>query len=246
MVTLLLLGQLNLNNVLLSVVAATFVSIVVGTVLKRVEQKSRSVTALDMHELPTWQKAWRHYLVIQAVGVASAKFPLLIVGILTVSEEAGQYRAAESIATLLALLVAIANAFLGPLVTRLYNQNRLEDLQKTMQLISRAALLVALPLFALLILGEERLISFIYGDEFGAAYFVMIVLLVGMLVKIACGSVALLLNMTGHENIISKSLGWAFLASIVLCFILVPIYGALGAAIAASSSMMMWHIIQLV
>jgi O-antigen/teichoic acid export membrane protein len=168
------------------------------------------------------------------------------VGILTVSQEAGQYRAAESIATLLALLVAIANAFLGPLVTRMYNENRLEELQKTMQLISRAALLLALPLSALLVVGREQLISFIYGDEFGATYFVMIVLLVGQLVNIAGGSVALLLNMTGHEDIVSTSLGWAFLASIILCFILVPSYGALGAAIAASSSMMLWHIVQLV
>ncbi|MFT7652236.1 MAG: O-antigen/teichoic acid export membrane protein [Candidatus Azotimanducaceae bacterium] len=245
-VALLLFGELTLNNVLLSVVAATLVSIVVGTLLKRREQKSRSSATHDMHELPTWQKAWRHYLVIQTVGVASAKFPLLIVGILTVSQEAGQYRAAESIATLLALLLAIANAFLGPLVTRMYNENRLEELQKTMQLISRAALLVAIPLFTLLVVGGEQLISFIYGDEFGAAYFVMIVLLVGQLVNIACGSVALLLNMTGHEDMVSKSLGWAFLASIILCFILVPSYGALGAAIAASSSMMLWHIVQLV
>jgi O-antigen/teichoic acid export membrane protein len=74
----------------------------------------------------------------------------------------------------------------------------------------------------------------------------MIVLLVGQLVNIAGGSVALLLNMTGHEDIVSTSLGWAFLASIILCFILVPSYGALGAAIAASSSMMLWHIVQLV
>ena len=243
---LLLANALTMEYVLAAFAIALALSVVMGTVVAQKIRTKHVTSPLSPREDAIWRPAWRHYVLIQAVNVASLKFPLLIIGFLSVSEEAGRYRAAESIAMLLAIMIAVANGVLGPYVSELFHEKKLADLQKVMQRISRFAFAVALPFVVVILVGGEWLLVTIYGDAYGEAYLPLAILLIGQLVNVACGSVGLLLNMTGNEGYAFNSLAMAFVISMLLCLLLIPDHGAFGASIAATCSMMFWNVVQLV
>ncbi|MDA1076372.1 MAG: oligosaccharide flippase family protein [Proteobacteria bacterium] len=243
---LLLTNLLTMEYVLAAFAAAVGLSIGVGTLTAGKVRAKQVTTPVSPVQDASWQPAWRHYLLIQAVSVANLKFPLILIGFMSVSEEAGLYRAAESIALLLAIMIAIVNSTLGPYVSQLFYEQKLGDLQNIMQRISRFAFIMALPFVVLMLIGGEWLLATIYGDAYCSAYLALAILLIGQLVNVACGSVGLLLNMTGNEAYVFKSLSMAFAISMILCVVLIPAYGAFGASIAATISMMFWNVLQLV
>ena len=54
-----------------------------------------------------------------------------------------------------------------------------------------------------------------------------------------------ILQMTNNQNVYAKSLFVAALANIVLNYILIPIYGINGAAIASMFSLAIWNILMI-
>ena len=69
-----------------------------------------------------------------------------------------------------------------------------------------------------------------FGAEYSAAYLPLVILSIGQLVNAGTGSVAYLLNMSGHEQDTMRVYFVAALVNAVLNFILVPKYGMFGAA----------------
>ena len=85
-------------------------------------------------------------------------------------------------------------------------------------------------ILALLALGEPMLRMF--GREFTSGYYLMFILAIGLLARASVGPAERLLNMLGERRSCAVIYGGAFAIDIGLCFILVPHFGATGAAIA--------------
>jgi len=66
---------------------------------------------------------------------------------------------------------------------------------------------------------------------------------VGQLINAATGSVGLLLIMTGYERDAAICVGISAVLNVVLNATLIPKWGLTGAAIATTSSMMVWNIL---
>ena len=66
--------------------------------------------------------------------------------------------------------------------------------------------------------------------------------MLGLLINTSIGPVILLLNMTGHERQTVKSIFLAIVFNFILCLILVPLHGIVGAAIATSVSLVVWSL----
>jgi O-antigen/teichoic acid export membrane protein len=60
------------------------------------------------------------------------------------------------------------------------------------------------------------------------------ILAIGQFISVSSGSVAYLLNMTGHEKDMRNVLTVNAVLTIVLALILNPIYGAIGSAVASA------------
>ena len=71
----------------------------------------------------------------------------------------------------------------------------------------------------------------------------MAILVLGQLVNVGSGSVALLLNMTGYEWDTAKGVGIAAGVNFVLSLLLIPIVGIEGAAMANAVSVAVWNIL---
>ena len=65
------------------------------------------------------------------------------------------------------------------------------------------------------------------------------------LVNALCGSVGLLLIMTGYERKAAAIMGTAALLNIIMNVVLIPLYGTVGAAISTAVSMVAWNLAML-
>ncbi len=80
------------------------------------------------------------------------------------------------------------------------------------------------------------LLSF-FGPGFADGYYIMPVLVIGILVQAATGPVKYLLAMTGQQNLMAVILGATTVINLGLNFWLIPSMGLQGAAIATSASL---------
>lgn len=87
----------------------------------------------------------------------------------------------------------------------------------------------------LLLLVGEILLGF-FGEEFTAAYPVMVILAAGLTIKAMFGPAENVLNMLGEQRLCASVLFTTAMVNIVLNFMLIPPYGLIGAASATSLS----------
>lgn len=88
---------------------------------------------------------------------------------------------------------------------------------------------------AILALGKPLL--WLFGPGFENGYPVMLILVTGFLLRSSFGPVEFLLNMLGEQKKCAGILVLSAVATVVLNFILVPLYGMVGAALATSLSL---------
>jgi O-antigen/teichoic acid export membrane protein len=77
----------------------------------------------------------------------------------------------------------------------------------------------------------------LFGPQFTEGYHLMFILAVGLLARAAIGPMERFLNVIGKQGVNALIYGGAFAVNIILCVVLIPPYGAAGAAIAISTAL---------
>src|SRR5215813_13478786 len=85
-----------------------------------------------------------------------------------------------------------------------------------------------------LILALGKPFLWLFGPSFVDGYALMFILALGLLSRAAVGPVERLLNMLGEQRACALVYAGAFAFNLVLCLILIPRFGATGAAVATS------------
>jgi O-antigen/teichoic acid export membrane protein len=89
----------------------------------------------------------------------------------------------------------------------------------------------------ILALGKPFL--WLFGPQFTAGYYLMFILAAGPLARATVGPVERLLNMVGEQRACAAVYAAAFATNIVLCVVLIPLFGVAGAAVAISAAMIL-------
>lgn len=87
----------------------------------------------------------------------------------------------------------------------------------------------------LLVLGKPLLAMF--GRDFVSGYHLMFVIAIGLLARAAVGPAERLLNMLGERRACAQVYAGSFLIDLLLCVVLIPHWGILGAAIASAAAL---------
>jgi O-antigen/teichoic acid export membrane protein len=87
----------------------------------------------------------------------------------------------------------------------------------------------------LLVFGRQVLSLF--GAEFTAGYHLLFILSAGLLARASIGPIERLLSMLGEQRICAVIYGSAFAVNAALCVLLIPAFGAAGAAVATSTAL---------
>lgn len=162
-----------------------------------------------------------------------------VIGALQDSTSAGIYGAASRIANILQLPAIALITAIGPMAADFHARGDIEALQRVTRFGVRSILALALvSAIGLAVFGHW--ILGILGAEFVAAYPVMMVLVAGQLCFAAAAPAGILLNMTGHQNESARIMLLCAVGNLLFLAILVPMFGALGAAVATALTIAAW------
>jgi O-antigen/teichoic acid export membrane protein len=170
---------------------------------------------------------------------------VLMLGALLGPAEAGVFSVAARVSELTAFGLFAINAIAAPMIAEFHHAGRKTELQRTTTLAARGSLgFTLLAGGGLALLGEWILGMF--GSAFQPGYAPLLILLCGQLVNSACGSVALLMTMTGGQNQALAIIGAGAALNVALNASLIPRFGLPGAALATATSLAAWNLGMLV
>jgi O-antigen/teichoic acid export membrane protein len=189
-----------------------------------------------------WARSALPLLFIAIMQVINNRIDTIMLGAIKGAEPVGIYAVANRGAELIAFILLSVNNALAPTVASLYAARDMRQLQSVTTKSARMILLISLPFgLGLIVFGHWFLLLF--GQDFMKGETALTILSIGQIINVATGSVGLLLVMTGHERDVAISVGISALLNIIMNAFLIPKWGIEGAAIATTTSMVVWNIL---
>lgn len=174
---------------------------------------------------------------VSIIAVLVTEAANLVLGFLSTSEQVAYFSISARLVSIVSLILIAFNSVLSPRFAQFYSQNNNQELISLFQRTRLWGLGVSIPILVILFCFSEEILV-LFGSDFKGATNVLRVLLIAHVFKVFVGSVGQLLLMTGHVYYQRVSLVSAAAVLIILCIILCPLYGALGAAIATLVAVM--------
>lgn len=148
-------------------------------------------------------------------------------------EEIAQLAVAQRTAMLVSFILMAVNMVVAPRFAALHAAGNMEGLRTMALTAVRLMALGAAPVVAVMLIFPGFLMG-LFGEGFSGGTVLLQVLAVGQFVNVLTGSVGYLLSMSGHERDLRNTLLIVAPISVAITFILVPLYGALGAALSTA------------
>lgn len=153
--------------------------------------------------------------------------------------EVALYGSSLRLVAILIMPLTIVNAVIPPMVADLYSQNSINKLQSLLQ---KTATLISIPSFVvfvfIIIFGADAL-GYIYGEHYRNAFVPFVILALGQFLNVLTGSPGVLLTMSGHERVVMVSALISGFIGIVVSLFGVQKFGAIGAALGYSISIVL-------
>lgn len=191
----------------------------------------------------SWRKAVLPLAMIAGLQVVNNQADIIVLGIFRTDEEVGVYRAVFQVAFLVVFGLQAMNQLLQPHFARLYRQKDTDRLQRLVKLSARIIFILALPPVFFFVFFGGNLLAILFGEPFRVGALALAILTLGQLGKALWGYSGNLLTMCGFEKDVFYSATAAAIMNLALNFLLIPEYGSVGAAIATSFTLIVWHII---
>ncbi|WP_421722100.1 lipopolysaccharide biosynthesis protein [Alloalcanivorax xenomutans] len=169
---------------------------------------------------------------------------VMVAGWLLSSTDLGLFKSSQQTATLIGFILIVINAIFPPRFASLYHQGQIAALGRLARQGALLGAVVAAPLLLLCLVFPGWVLSW-FGDGFqnGAPLLRMIAL--AQLVNVSTGSVGFLLNMTGHERLMRNIALICNALGLLAFFVLIPPFGALGAALALAFVLVVQNLVAL-
>lgn len=178
---------------------------------------------------------WR--LSVALWGVSSLSFvtayvDTLILGVFRSAADVGFYSAGMTLARLLLVGNGALTYVYLPAAARLARQRDLDTLRRTFVTATRWTLAITVPMFLLFFLLPGASLVEVFGASYRSATLPLEILVLGSFVSVTLGPVNACLAGMGHARPLLLTTAFAALTNVALSFGLIPLYGAVGAAVA--------------
>lgn len=162
------------------------------------------------------------------------------------AHDVGIYAVAAAVVAYESIVLQSVNQIFSPVIADLHTRKESAVLGRLFQTLTKWMLGLTCPL-AVVIIVFARPIMRIFGHDFEAGWPILVIGTCGQLVNCAVGSVGYLLLMSGNQRrLIRVQIAMAVMM-VVLCLWLVPMWGLLGAAVAAAVTnvgMNVWNLLE--
>jgi len=230
------------STALILLIIGALIAFVFGTILMNRKIPTEAKKVKPVYDKKIWLKSAFPLLLLGSASLIMTHTDIIMLGAIKAPSDAGIYNIANSFARFVGFVLMAVNAALAPIVASKYAEKKFDDLQRLITRSTRLIVSFSLPVAVILVLFGSFFLG-IFGSDFKEGLSALRILCIGQLINTLVGSVALLLNMTGHERLSVKGVGIGAGLNIVLNFLLIPIWGVSGAAIATATSMIVWNVI---
>jgi O-antigen/teichoic acid export membrane protein len=238
-----LVQDLTPSLVMLLHCAAACLALLLGALLLIGSLPAEVSAIKPKYDTRVWFRSAMSFSFLSAFMVLNDQVGIIMLGLLGTNVEVGQYRVVVSVGALIVFALTAMGAILAPHIARLYSAGDIEHLQRIVTWSVRGVVAIALPVSLVFIFWGAPLLGSIYGESYREASMALVVLSIGQLFNACMGPVGLILNMTGHEQETIKGVVVATGLNVVLAVVLIPLFGVLGAAAAAGTSLVVWNLI---
>lgn len=182
-----------------------------------------------------WTKVAFSLLLVNGIYYYLSQLQVITLGSFKGAKETGVFAIASRLSDLEGYMLFAMNVVLAPLISKLFAENNLAELQRVITNSLRLGFIFSLPVIICFLFFPTFFLGF-FGDEFGEGKFALILLTISQVVNFATGSVGYLLTMTGHQRTAIRLLFLCALLTTLLSVLLIPKFGVNGAAIAAATN----------
>jgi O-antigen/teichoic acid export membrane protein len=224
-------------------IAAVLVTIVCIRTLHRLLPNQPGLMRLAPRAAARFLGAAAPYAVAGAAYEVIAEFDVLTLGITRSTVEAGVYQPMLRVVDgLMAVPPTLLSAGFVPAATTLIHRGDRGAFGDLYVVVSKLAYIITFPLVVLLACFPEGVLHLVFGSGFPVRPAVVWTLLVGYLVNLAFGLNSGALVATGRRRLLTWAYAAALAVMLVLALSLIPFTGAIGAALATSSSFVVMNV----
>ena len=191
------------------------------------------IKQLTRYSMPIWLSS--------ALQSASRSSDRIMLGIFSSISQVGIYGAGFTFSILFAFPLKAMGPVFQPNIVDMYTQKDFEGINDLYNTMVRWSALFVIPAFSGLLCFGDSLIL-IFGTGFEDAYPVMIILSFAQMISTISGLAGTMLNMTEKQGAHARINAYGFVIAIVLNLLLIPKYGALGAAIGTGVTLLITNI----
>ena len=196
----------------------------------------------DLTSTSDWWRAAIPLALLGGIQIVNGQTGILILGMFHPKAEVGLLKVAVSGASLAGFGLQMVNLVLGPYISRLYAQRDMVRLQRLAGVGSALSGAFTLPFFLAFVLMGGWVVDLLFGAEYAEAVVPLAILGFGQMASGLFGSVGLMLTMTGHERTMARLLAVSTLSNILLCLLLAPWLGVIGAALASTGGLVIANV----
>ena len=167
----------------------------------------------------------------------------LMLGYFSSSAEVGIYNAALPTAQLIRAIPGAFATIFFPVVSELYARNKIDDLRKTYSAVTKWMVSLIFPAFLLVLLFPQQVIGILFGADYVAGATALWILVLGFTVGAVLGPASAILQTYGRTKTLMATSYIGVAINCLLNFLLIPIYGVNGAAIATAVSLALLYIL---
>jgi len=177
-------------------------------------------------------QSWPLYIAYIAAFIYM-KIDQIMIGNMLGDKPAGLFAASTKLYEIPFFIVLIFSSSVFPTLIDFYEKNKTLFYKRYSQ-ITTVYTFVGYMVLAFVLLFGSFLINLLYGKEYSEAFPILSVQIIGMFFMFNAGLRSSYLTITANQKIIMITTAVSAILNIVLNFVLIPIYGTVGAAIATA------------
>jgi len=181
-----------------------------------------------------------YIFLIQLVKLFNISINNILINFYEGASAVSLYSVALNISNVVGFALTSINIILAPKISSLYHSSKKESLQITLRFIAKINLIFG-SITALFILEYGELFLKLYDNKMVASYPLILVLIIGQLFHVFCGSVTYMMIMTKLEKYAAVTAGISAILNVVMNFIFIPSYGVIGCCIATTISTIFYN-----
>lgn len=160
----------------------------------------------------------------------------IMLGYFKSTEVVGVYSAVYPLVGFLSMIIGSMGFVYIPVTSKLWGENKPKSLGPIYQVITKWCFMLTFPVFALMFVYPEFLLTKLYGAEYASGAMVLRILALGFVTNSYFGFNYHTIMASGDSDFLMKCSVASAVMNALLNFILIPQYGMVGAAVASSAS----------